>query len=236
MGQTSLPLPPQRQYSGVVDVRLLSSLNEPTALRPRPAGLEKLRRYYGSVPRDWPIPQEVIYNLKKKNVLYTCLNIFINRSICKKILYHIGMEGIDRSRSQVAGITINLRSFLTNSEKSLIAEYDDLVKECGYAIRARPELYINLRRFLDRSNNDFKRILSLFGGAVSSYQITDIGFSHMIEFCIRTLLPSNDEQLKAVCFAVFQIHDPKTIWKGGALASFECACETLSEWIDEGDR
>lgn len=59
VGQTNLLPPPQHLYSGVVEPRLLSSLKEPSALRPRPLGLEKLRRYYGSVPSGWPIPQDV---------------------------------------------------------------------------------------------------------------------------------------------------------------------------------
>lgn len=47
--------PPQHEYSGLVDYRLLSSLKEPSALRRRPQGLDKLRRYYGTVPAGWPI-------------------------------------------------------------------------------------------------------------------------------------------------------------------------------------
>jgi len=135
----------------------------------------------------------------------------------------------------VAGITISLKSFMTNTEKSLIAVYNDLVKECGYAIRARPDLYTNLKKFLTQCNDDFKRILGLFGGAVSPYQITDIGFSHMIEYCIRLNLPETDSATKALCFGVFQIHDAKNIRKGGALEKFRAACEALKDWAEEGN-
>lgn len=139
------------------------------------------------------------------------------------------MEGIDRSRSQVAGLTISLRSFITSNEKASIADYDELTKNCGYAVRARPELYPNLKQFLVKRNNEFKRIISLFGGAVSDYQITDVGFSHLIEFCLKMELPESDDDLKSLSFVVFQIYEPRQVRKGGAIEIFKSVVAYLSK-------
>jgi len=69
-----------------------------------------------------------------------------------RLLYYIIPIYIDRSRSK----------------------YDELVRSCGYAIKTKPKLYVNLKHFLTQCNNSFKWILTLFGGPISNHQITDV--------------------------------------------------------------
>lgn len=59
MGDTGISFKNQAVYEAMVDEGMISCLKQPKVLRRRPKGLEKLHRFTGAVPSDWPIDEEV---------------------------------------------------------------------------------------------------------------------------------------------------------------------------------
>lgn len=57
---------------------------------------------------------------------------------------------------------------------------------------------------------------------MSSHLITNVGYSHLINFCFKFDLPQSDVTLKATSFTLFQIFNPKEIKQGsGAWLMFD---------------
>lgn len=131
------------------------------------------------------------------------------------------MEVLDRSKSQTAGVTTYLKHFTSVNEHAAVSTYDEIIKRNAHLINPRPELFCNLKSFLNGYIEKFSRIITTYGGATSSYLITDVGFSHLINYCLKNDLPVKDDDLRSLCFIVLQIFDPKSIRRGGAQLMFD---------------
>lgn len=131
------------------------------------------------------------------------------------------MEVLSRSRSQTAGVTTFLKYFVKQEDRAFLLDVDDIRKRNGHLLNPRPELFSNLGSFVSGCSAKFQKILNLYGAGGSEYVITDIGFSHLINYCIKYDLPDDNEVIKALCFVIFQIFKPKEIKRGGVWALFD---------------
>lgn len=118
-------------------------------------------------------------------------------------------------------MTTYIKYFVSINEHEVLSTYDEILKRNSHLINPRPELFHNLKSFLLKHKNKFMRILLLYGGATSSYVVTDVGLSHLINCSMKNELPENDEDLKSICFIVFQIFDPKEVRRGGTQIIFD---------------
>jgi len=107
--------------------------------------------------------------------------------------------------------------------RSNILKPDEVRAKLAFLINPKQNLFANLNSFFNRPKclDDLTRIMKVCGGTETRYQITAVGLSHLIEYCLKYDLPNDSRLLKSFIFIIFSIFDKVDSRSQGNIMKFE---------------
>nr|WFJ61578.1 VP6 [Kadipiro virus] len=145
------------------------------------------------------------------------------------------MNTIERTTSLVNETSAQLKTLVSNAEKSHFLKPDEVRAKLAFLINPKQSLFANLNSFFNKQKclDDLTRILKVCGGTETRYQITAIGLSHLIEYCLKYELPNDARLLKSFIFIIFSVFDKVDSRSQGNVMKFDEVYDYINSELAE---